>query len=393
MGTKSKLKAEDLLIDEGFIDKVLLNNIGNDKRKSEEDVMAARQIYSFLTAPRQPLSDSEKEQLKYRIKQSVRKIKKKKQIRKWSAAAAILIIGYIGAVWYQQFNSTPEIVSFAQNMRDASPDNDTRLVLQNGREVHISKEESHIKYEKNGENISIGAEQKVVQELKPEKPVFNTVIVPYGKRTQITLSEGTKVWLNSGSRLVYPAVFSKNKREVYVDGEAVFEVTHSDIKPFLVSTRDFDIQVLGTVFNVSAYSDDKYSNTVLERGAIELSYKGNFYLSKERLSISPGTMVVFDPDQKTFQQKQVDPENYLSWRKGYYVFKSEKLENILKKLARYYNVEIILQYSQLAGETFSGSLDLKNTPEEVLKVINRTTPFSFRYENEKLIINHNHLPM
>jgi len=119
--------------------------------------------------------------------------------------------------------------------------------------------------------------------------------------------------LNSGSKLVYPVVFAEKKREVYIEGEAVFDVAHMKDKPFVVSTKDFDIKVLGTVFNVSAYPDDKYSSTVLEQGKIELIYRGASILSQEKLDISPGYMAVFDRNQKTFEQQQVNTQKYLSW--------------------------------------------------------------------------------
>ena len=206
-------------------------------------------------------------------------------------------------------------------------------------------------------------------------------------RTQITLSEGTKIWLNSGSKLIFPAVFAQNKREVFIEGEAVFDVTHMKDKPFVVSTKDYSIKVLGTVFNVSVYSDDKYSRIVLEKGKIELICSKTSIFAQEKLEISPGSMAVFDRNQKTFEQQQVNPQKYLSWREGYLIFNSEKLENILKKLGRYYNIEMIISDNQLKNETFSGYLDLKNSPEEVLAVINETTSFSFSNDHGRIIIN------
>ena len=101
----------------------------------------------------------------------------------------------------------------------------------------------------------------------------------------------------------------------------------------------------------------------------------------------PGTMAIFDRNQKTFAQKQVNPKKYLSWRDGYLIFNSEKLENILRKLGRYYNMEMIITDSQLKNETFTGYLDLKNSAEEVLSIINETTSLSYSITNEKIFIN------
>ncbi len=386
MKKKSGIKAEDILIEENLQGKVHSSASDIGEIADPNEVQIAHHIYSFLTSYKGVFPITEKEQTKNQIKSSVRKLKWKIQIVRLSVAAAILIICSLTGIWYFQMNSTSDIVNFAQTMGESRPANDTRLILQDGQEISINKAESKISYTQNGEDISIGEDQKVVQKLNAQESVFNTVIVPYGKRAMITLSEGTKVWLNSGSKLIYPAVFAESKREVYIDGEAVFEVTHSTIKPFLVNTRDFEIKVLGTVFNVSAYSDDKNSSTVLEQGKVELCSKGKTLFSKDRLTISPGTMAIFDPEQKAFQEQKVNPRDYMSWRKGYLVFDHEKLIRIVKKLSRYYNVDIQLQNTQLGNETFSGNLDMKNTPEDVLSVIAATTPFLFKYEDKKLVI-------
>jgi ferric-dicitrate binding protein FerR (iron transport regulator) len=260
------------------------------------------------------------------------------------------------------------------------------LIIENGKEIQVGQTESEIRYDQKGENIVINSAQKIIQENRPEKS-YNTVIVPYGKRTQITLAEGTKIWLNSGSKLIYPAVFAGENRKVYLEGEGIFDVTHFKSKPFIVKTKDLQIKVLGTVFNVSAYPDDQYSSTVLARGKIEVSPNGTNFFTKKEMILSPGTMAVYNPERKILDQHQVNPENYMSWRNGYLIFESERLEQILKQLGRYYNVKMVIQDPELGNETFSGSIDMKGTPEDVLGVIRQTTPFTITYDNEKILIN------
>ncbi len=381
------LRAEELLAEENFSEELLSQNV-KDGLADEDEMRIARDIYSFLdTSASKGLSGIEKEQTKNKIKSSIRKLTIKRRLANWSVAATILLIAILTSVVYMQIRSTSEIIHFAQTITDIKAEKNTRIILQNGEEVSISKAQSQIRYDAKGENIDIDSEQKVVQKTNDTKTIFNTVIVPYGKRTQITLSEGTKIWLNSGSKLVHPAIFAGNKREVYIEGEAVFEVTPMKDKPFIVSTNVFDIKVLGTVFNVCAYLDDNYSSTVLERGKIELIYKGSSFLSQKTLQISPGTMAIFDCRQKTVEQQQVNPQKYLSWREGYLIFEREKLENIVKKLGRYYNIEMIVTDNQLKNQTFSGYLDLKNSPEEVLSVINETTSLRYTINQEKIFIN------
>jgi len=388
MHMKSKLRAEDLLAEEKISEELLSQN-AKDDNVDENEIRIARKIYSFLRSveTRHCLVSTEKEQTKNQIRASVRKLYTRKLLVRWSVAATILFAAILTSVLYFQVISTTEIVSFAQTLNHVKAGNNTRIILQNGEEVQIDNKQSQIKYDTKGENILIDSEQKVVQKVDNTKTVFNTVIVPFGKRTQITLSEGTKVWLNSGSKMVYPAVFSENKREVYIDGEAVFDVTHMQDKPFVVSTKDFDIKVLGTVFNVSSYADDKSSSTVLEQGKIEIVCSGTSILSQKKLDISPGFMAVFDRNLKTFDQQKVNPQKYLSWREGYLILNNEKLENILIKLGRYYNIEMVVTDNHLKNETFSGYLDLKNSPEEVLSVINETTSLSYSIDHEKIFIN------
>ncbi|HLN71768.1 MAG TPA: FecR domain-containing protein, partial [Prolixibacteraceae bacterium] len=217
---------------------------------------------------------------------------------------------------------------------------------------------------------------------------LNEIIVPFGKRTRLLLSDGTKVWLNAGSRLAFPQNFEGNKREVFLEGEAIFDVAKRPGERFLVNTNDFIVNVTGTVFNVTAYSDDASSSAVLAEGKIELTSKGSLFSTKT-IHMLPGTKVVYDPASKSMNTLAVDPNDYLSWRDGFMVIHGEKLQEILKKLSRYYNVKMILDDQAVAAETFSGRLDLKESPQEVLTVISRMVPLSVQELNNNLIIKPN----
>lgn len=383
---KSKLTADQLLAQENFSENLLSQHQTNDK-VDENEILIAQQIYSSILTAGEDVTFSEKEQTKNQISKSVRRLSIKRALIRWSIAASVICAVIITAVGYYTSSPIPGIVNFAQSLNHIKVENSTRIILQNGEEILVDKMQSQIRYDKNGENILINAEQKVVQHMNSSKSVFNTILVPYGKRSQITLSEGTKIWLNSGSKLIYPAVFSENKREVYLDGEAIFDVMHSTEKPFIVCTKDFDIRVLGTVFNVSSYADDQYTETVLKQGKIELICNGTSMLSHKKYDINPGIMAVYDRKLNTLEKKEVNPEKYFAWREGYLILNSEKLENILTKLSRFYNIEMVISDEHLKNETFSGHLDLKNTPEEVLMIINQTTPLAYTIDHEKIIIN------
>lgn len=386
MNDKIKQRAEDILTDENISEEKFELIEKQADVQTKEDILLARQIFNYLRISKLSFSSSEKEKIKTSIHDSISRLNLRRSIQQWASVAAVFILCFLGIYSIYGRFSEPDIVNFAKNMEEIPQNKETRLLLQGGQEVLIKNQESTIQYEKSGKNINIGTEEKVVQALDSKKPVFNTVIVPYGRRSQITLCEGTKVWLNSGSKFVYPAVFENNKREVYIEGEAIFEVTHAEEFPFFVNSRDFTVKVTGTIFNVSAYPDDANSSTVLERGKIELYSNEKSLLHHEKIEVEPGEIVIYDPASDLFQQRRINTSDYLSWRKGYYVFKSEKLSNILRKISRYYNVEISSEKKEWLEETFTGSLDFRESPEEVLSFITKTLPFDYKSVNNKISI-------
>lgn len=381
-------KAYDILADEQFsIDSIV--EVTENKNASEaEELHLAHTIYSFLTSYKKAPSLQDKKDVHKQLRFSIQREKRRKTLARWAVAASFLIVAF--SIWQVQQSSTKtDFNNLVETLQLSQPDSATQLILQDGRQVLIAEEESNILYDEKGENITIDSTQKITQLVVDKKPVFNTLVVPYGKRTQITLADGSKVWLNSGTKLVYPATITAGKREVYVDGEAIFDVTHIDGKPFYVKTKDFEIKVLGTVFNVSTYREDENTSAVLAEGKIEITSNNNTLLRSEKKTISPGTRVVFDKQNETFQTYQVNTNNFLSWRDGYLILEKEQLKNILKKISRYYNVEIDLRDPQIGEETFSGNLNLRKTPEEVLDIIAETTSINITKENSKLIINLN----
>ncbi|MGQ8338714.1 FecR family protein [Sunxiuqinia sp. A32] len=376
-----KKKVEDILTKEN----ISIEDIRNIDDLDPKSLQKANDMYAYLKTPKHQLSASEKNKIKTKIANSVARYERSSVI-KWFAAASILAFCSLGTFHLVKKPSVTEIASYAGNIQENKKDTVTRLVLDEGREIQINENESLIEYSAKGEEIEIGSTQKVHQELKPIEPKFNTVVVPYGKRVQITLSEGTRVWLNSGSKFVYPAIFKNKTREVYIDGEAAFNVSKDAEKPFVVRSKFFNIEVLGTVFDVCSYADDTYSNAVLLEGQIKLTESGKSIITSKSQLIKPGDMAYFDQDTENLSVKKVIPNNYFTWRNGYYVFDGENFKDIIKKLSRYYNIEIKIENEKLLDMTFSGSLDLKEKPEDVLNIIRRTTPFKIRKEDENKII-------
>lgn len=338
------------------------------------------------------ISDNEKTQLKNKITNSVYTyIKRKNNIRfGFSMAASIAILLSIGLYNYN-FNKSSSIENFAKSIENTKTDSDeVILALGNDQNIDIAEENSSISYSNTGEKVNIGNSKTVDQSTSENnKPVYNTLIVPYGKRSEIELADGSKVWLNSGSKLTFPAVFNKNIREVHLEGEAIFEVAHNKNHPFIVKTNNHEIEVLGTVFNVSNYTDENSISTVLKSGSVQINYKNDsFFNSNESLKITPGTKSVYNRDTKNINTKAVDVEKYFSWKEGIFIFKNDSMESIMKKISRYYNTPIEIENLELANETFSGYLDVSDNIETVINTIKKTSEFEFYFNKEnKLIIN------
>ena len=322
-------------------------------------------------------------------KQNSRKLKLLQINRYLKVAASILLIAAIGSLVYQSIDSNQSGYQFSdsQNPQTEHP----LLIMSNGKQVAIVRTDPNIRVLRDQNAIQIDDDSIMTNQpfvgQKTQEERLNEIIVPFGKKTRLLLSDGTKVWLNAGSRLAFPQNFAAGTREVFLEGEAIFDVAPRSGDRFLVNTNDFIVNVTGTVFNVTAYRDDAFSSAVLAEGKIELSSKGSLF--SKTMQMLPGTMVIFDPASKSMSNRQVNPEDYLSWREGFMMIRGEKLMDILKKLSRYYNVGMKLEDQAIAAETFSGRLDLKDSPREVLTVISRMVPISVEEEEDELIIKSN----
>ena len=361
-----KRQAEDILTDDILLDKIEVN-ICSENTNVENEFVLASDIHRQINKNKRRLDPKSKQLIGREIVRSIDTNKKRKLVFRISSAAILLLI--IGISVLFEIGGESEIRTFAKNNMLAPLNGNTRLILSGEKEIQINTDASKIEYAGNGNTIRIDASDEVSQDVGANEMVLNTIIVPYGKRTQVTLSDNSTIWLNSGSKLIYPVKFTAGKREVYLEGEAIFEISHNRHHPFHVITPNVEVKVLGTVFNLSAYKDDNTVRTVLESGSVELMYRSNSIFSKSKVTMVPGMLATYDPLQGTVEQIEVNTNYYTSWREGYFIFKQEPLSVILKKISRYYNVSIQLNSQEMANETFSGPLDFRNSAIQVLEVI------------------------
>ena len=227
----------------------------------------------------------------------------------------------------------------------------------------------------------------VLHSLIEEKPqtLYTEISVPAGQMTQIKLPDGSKVLLNSGSVLKYPTIFGNSSRDVSIDGEAFMEIAKNPHKPFRVTTNKFSVEVLGTTFNITAYSNESHSDVTLVEGSVKITTD----VDEKTLKIVPGQSASIT-DGKLTEIIQVNTQFYTSWKDGKIVFRKETLEEIAKKLERWYNVEIRFADEDLKKEIFTGTL-LKYKPvEQVFRsivLLNKDVDFvsESRIDNKDII--------
>ena len=341
----------------------------------------------------QKLSRKDKSLLKKRIYGSIYAYRRRKYAFRFAAVGLSAIVAiFLSFSLFNAKDPNSAIEKFAEIHNDKTTNQDVQLILNGNKNISITEKVAQISYSNSGEEVSIGKSNSVTQyAASPSGPIFNTLIVPFGKRSEIVLSDGSKVWLNSGSKLIFPARFNVEKREVYLEGEAIFEVSHNKNKPFFVKSKNHEIQVLGTLFNVSNYNDDDAIYTVLKSGSVQINYTSNtLFNSEKNIKMKPGTKVTFNKTKLDVKEANVDVEPYFSWRDGVFIFKNDPLKSIMKKISRYYDVEIIITDDARANETFSGYLDVKDSIESVLETIKETEPPGFEYKfsaDHKIIIN------
>lgn len=205
---------------------------------------------------------------------------------------------------------------------------------------------------------------------------YQTLYVPSGQRVELILPDSTKVWLNAHSRLVYPVTFQENGREVELDGEAYFDVRHNESSPFVVKTGKMDIRVLGTEFNVSAYSELPEFEIALLKGHIELK-------SKEVSRMYPmqaGEQVWYKEGR--YVVSRIENMDYFKWKEGLLCFNNQPIEEIIDKLCLYYDVRIEVGSQSFLKERYSGKFRVKDGVEQVLKVLQLEHTFTYTKDTE-----------
>ena len=262
------------------------------------------------------------------------------------AAVVIIFIG-LGMAFWQRNKLTEQEVQLIQILPGSTK---ATLILANGSQIDLTRGDLKevITTEALIENDSLLGLQYNHIKLRDEQPVFHTVKVPVAGEYHFTLSDGTKVWMNSDSELRFPVNFTSNRREIFIKGEAYFEVEPDRERPFIVHANQVSIQVLGTKFNVSAYGESQQVLTTLVQGGVNVKYAG---LQTE---LQPGFQAVTDIKAGTMDRREVEVGMYTSWTKGIFEYENMPLSDIAVQLSRWYDVRIIFAAPEFANRRFTG---------------------------------------
>jgi transmembrane sensor len=244
------------------------------------------------------------------------------------------------------------------------------LITSTGENVDLKKSNSTVDYTRNGAIVLNN--DSVIKSAEDIPNVMNQLVIPYGNQSKLILSDNTVVWLNAGSRLVYPTFFNGKTREVLLFGEAFFEVSKNADKPFIVKTSDIEIKVLGTQFNVSAYAEDKVIQTVLKEGSVEIR-PNNSNLFDGEIVLKPNQMASFSKNSNETKLFDVDASYYSLWTKRLLSFDDVDFNRILKKVERFYNISVGFSEPILGTIRISGKLDLKKDRDEVLEYLGKVS--------------------
>ncbi|HKO82211.1 MAG TPA: FecR domain-containing protein, partial [Chitinophagaceae bacterium] len=203
---------------------------------------------------------------------------------------------------------------------------------------------------------------------------MNTLTVPRGSRPlQLTLTDGTKIWLNAAASIIYPVVFSGDERKVQITGEAYFEVAKDATRKFYVSANGIETEVLGTHFNINAYEDETNVKITLLEGSINVSAPGSLQ------HLAPGQQAKWENKGTIKVLNDVDTDEVMAWKEGVFDFNGMDMKSVMRQLARWYNVEVEYQ-GKIKEIHFSGIINRSNNISQVLKMLQSTGGIGFRVE-------------
>ena len=312
-------------------------------------------------------------------KKTERRLPKRRTLRRiaqWAAAACVIFAMGAGAfLWLQAEEEVPVTVSTNTKSYQAV------LILGDGERVTLNDSTRQFITEKAGTRISTeGNTVRYEAQEESETTEMHTLLIPRGGEFHMELADGTQVWLNSESKLTYPARFTGGTREVAMEGEVCFQVAKNEAQPFIVRTGGIAVKVLGTVFNVDAYPDNGRIATTLVEGKVEIQ------AGDEKQTLLPDQQAVLEKG-KGIEVKKVYAEDYISWIGGVFHFTEASLEEIMQKLSRWYNFEFFFANADVKDAHFTLNIRRYENVSDILSKIEKTGRAHFNINGRTVVVS------
>lgn len=311
---------------------------------------------------------------------------KRKLSQRILAAASIIIILSAGIWFYKGRNEHQVVIAEKEEVKPADIDpaeNKAVLTLANGSRILLDGSEKGLIANESGIKITKLSDGTVTYEAttagnnNTNRLTYNKIETPNGGKYQIILPDGSKVWLNAASSLKFPTSFIGKERDVELEGEAYFEVAKNKLLPFRVHTKDMNVFVTGTQFNVMAYNDEEFSATTLVEGSVDIKN------SSEKLSLVPGEQAV-NRVGTSLRKNEVDVEQFIAWKNGLFQFDNTDIQSVMRQLGRWYDVSVEYR-GKIPHTKFGGYISRDSKLSQVIKML-ELSGVKFSVQEKKIIV-------
>ena len=312
------------------------------------------------------------------LEEKIRDKKRKRLFRLATKYAAVVAILVGCSIFYYQTNREKD----AESVIAVSQAKEVMLELEDGRRVVLNQQEEKTANKEFLQQRGIQESNSVLayQTVQDSPTAIHALRIPRGKKYQIILADGTKVWLNSSSVLKYPVAFDGNTRLVSLEGEAYFEVARDESKPFIVDTKGMDVKVLGTEFNVKAYDNEDHTETTLVSGRVEV------YRENSNAVLTPGQQAVSRRDANTISVKSVNVAPYIAWKDDVFVFENMPLEEICRQLERWYDTDFLFMDMGSRQVRLNGTIKRQTPMNEVMEIIGKTKTIKYEINGKQVLL-------
>lgn len=348
----------------------------------KDDILAAEKHFQNINLSSVKITQEKKKEAIQRLDQSLQTYNRKRIIRHLSYAAAICVAIVVLSVLYIQKEINPsekELIASTGYIVGSELESEDILFITGNKTTSF---QSNVDIYLEGNNtVQIKREDAETEEISIEQHTMNKLVIPYGKRSKVVLSDGTQVWLNSGSTLEFPSTFSRKSREVFLSGEMYIEVTPDKNKSFYVHTAGYNVQVYGTKFNISSYPGS-LSSVVLVEGSVSLCSA-----DKPELFLLPEEQAIYSESTGTFDTRKVDVDPFISWKEGYLTFEDTPVIEALKQIERYYNLSFNYEDDiSFQGLTCTGKIILSENMDNVMTALTLISATKYKKEDKLIYI-------